>query len=119
MSTLSSALWSVGTSIPQPLMAVVAYCFVDMFVLIQASSATTLPCQWLRCGRVPTTWCAGARVPQPLGLGFAAGAMFWVAIFEVRRALFPESYEACGLLNTAAVAATSGSLMMLSHEYLF
>jgi len=86
MSTLSSALWSVGTSIPQPLMAVVAYCFVDMFVLI-----------------------------QPLGLGFAAGAMFWVAIFE----LFPESYEACGLLNTAAVAATSGSLMMLSHEYLF
>lgn len=86
MSTLGSALWSIGTSIPQPLMAVVAFYFAELFVVI-----------------------------QPIGLGFAAGAMFWVAFVE----LFPEAYAACGLSHTAAVGAASGALMMLSHEYLF
>ncbi|KAL1530764.1 hypothetical protein AB1Y20_001662 [Prymnesium parvum] len=85
MSTLGSALLSVGTSVPQPLMAVLAFYFVDMFVLI-----------------------------QPIGLGFAAGAMFWVVFVE----LFPESHEACGLVNTAAMGATSAAIMMFSHEYI-
>lgn len=84
MSTLGAALWSIGTSIPQPIMALFAFYFVDMFVLI-----------------------------QPIGFGFAAGAMFWVAFVE----LFPECYGACGLMPTAAVGGTAGAAMMLSHMY--
>ena len=60
MSLWGAALWSVTTSIPQPLMAIAAYSCVDAFVII-----------------------------QPIGLGFAAGAMLWVAWLE----LFVESYE--------------------------
>lgn len=47
----------------------------------------------------------------PIGLGFAAGAMIWIAIFE----LFP---EALALISKAeAVVATSlaGCLMLASH----
>ena len=65
MSLWGAALWSVTTSIPQPLMAIAAYSCVDAFVII-----------------------------QPIGLGFAAGAMLWVAWLE----LFVESYEVCDLL---------------------
>ena len=53
-------------------------------------------------------------VIQPIGLGFAAGAMLWVAWLE----LFVESYESCGLLSTSAVGVTSASLMSLCHAYL-
>jgi len=85
MSVWGAALWSITTSIPQPLMAVVAYACVDAAVAI-----------------------------QPIGLGFAAGAMLWVAWLE----LFVESYEACGLLSTSAVGVTSASLMSLCHAYI-
>ena len=51
---------------------------------------------------------------EPVGLGFAAGAMLWVAWIE----LFVESYPACGLLSTGAVGVTSASLMSLCHAYL-
>ena len=51
---------------------------------------------------------------EPVGLGFAAGAMLWVAWIE----LFVESYQACGLLSTGAVGVTSASLMSLCHAYL-
>ncbi|KAL1500228.1 hypothetical protein AB1Y20_012897 [Prymnesium parvum] len=85
VSTLGAALWSIGTSVPQPLMAVLAFYFVDTFVLI-----------------------------QPIGLGFAAGAMLWVALVE----LFPESIAVCGLSSTALVGAASAAIMTVSHEYL-
>ena len=85
MSVWGAALWSIFTSTPQPVMAVVAFCFVDTFVLI-----------------------------LPMGLGFAAGAMLWVAWLE----LFVESYEVCGLLSTASVGVTSASLMSVCHAYL-
>ena len=85
MSVWGAALWSTITSIPQPIMAVAAYSCVDAFVMI-----------------------------QPIGLGFAAGAMLWVAWLE----LFVESCEACGLLSTGAVGVTSASLMSLCHAYL-
>eukprot|EP00510_Aplanochytrium_minuta_P004669 CAMPEP_0184013144 /NCGR_PEP_ID=MMETSP0954-20121128/4844_1 /TAXON_ID=627963 /ORGANISM="Aplanochytrium sp, Strain PBS07" /LENGTH=342 /DNA_ID=CAMNT_0026293289 /DNA_START=357 /DNA_END=1385 /DNA_ORIENTATION=- len=60
MSRLATVVWCICSSIPQPLMAVPAYFFVDYF-----------------------------RAIVPVGLGFAAGAMGYVAIFE----LYIESRE--------------------------
>ena len=51
---LGAALWAVTTSLPQPLMALLAFRFVDTFEPI-----------------------------QPAGLGFAAGAMLYVAWVEL------------------------------------
>jgi len=35
MSVLGAALWAVLTSLPQPIMAVAGYMFVDEFVVVQ------------------------------------------------------------------------------------
>jgi len=85
MSVWGAALWSVMTSVPQPLMAIAAFLFVDAFVLV-----------------------------QPMGLGFAAGAMLWVAWME----LFIEAHEACGLMSTATTGLASAVAMGLCHSYL-
>jgi len=55
-----AALWSIFTSLPQPIFAVPAYLFITYFK------------QYL-----------------PVGLGFAAGAMFWVVFADI----VPESQE--------------------------
>lgn len=60
VSWWKAALWSIFTSLPQPLFAVPAYMFITYFK------------QYL-----------------PIGLGFAAGAMFWVVFADI----VPESQE--------------------------
>jgi ZIP family zinc transporter len=84
-SLAACAGWSVFSSLPQPLMAVPAFLFVDAF-------APALP----------------------YGIGFAAGAMFFMVFVE----LLPEAYgrasrPAVGLLTSSSLIA-----MLLVQRYL-
>jgi ZIP family zinc transporter len=82
-SLLTAIVWAVMTSIPQPLMAVPAYEFVHHFIPI-----------------------------LPVGLGFAGGAMAWVALFE----LMKEAIEDSGLVTTACVSLVSLTGMHFLQE---
>lgn len=59
-------------------------------------------------------YCLSSRSIEylPLGLGFAAGAMTFVAIFE----LLPESSEDIGIIWTGLVGAASFGVMSLAQE---
>eukprot|EP00752_Nemacystus_decipiens_P006931 g6224.t1 len=84
VSKLNTALWCVFTSLPQPLMAVPAFLFVGQFMPF-----------------------------LPIGLGFAAGAMFWVACFE----LFLEAVEDSSRLQASLTTAGSFAVMLCMHTY--
>jgi len=49
---------------------------------------------------------------QPLGLGFAAGAMLYIALFE----LLAEALEACGPRSTLPTVAASAAFMFLCQQ---
>jgi zinc transporter, ZIP family len=79
VSVLRAAGWSVFSSLPQPLMAVPAFVFVEAFEPLLAA-----------------------------GLGFAAGAMAWMAAFQ----LLPEATAETRRSSVAAVAGLAAALMI-------
>lgn len=79
-----TALWAIFTSLPQPLMAVPSYLFVEAF-----------------------------REFLPIGLGFAAGAMFWLVFAElIPEANENEKPENVGIVVTLAFAS------MIAFQYI-
>jgi zinc transporter, ZIP family len=79
-SVRSAAGWSIFSSLPQPLMAVPAFLFVE--------------------------WFSGVL---PIGLGFAAGAMLWLAAAE----LVPDALETARAGAVALTVAGAALAMLL------
>ncbi|GIW73082.1 MAG: dihydroorotate dehydrogenase [Planctomycetota bacterium] len=76
-SVLRCAVWSVVSSLPQPLLALPAFAFVEAF-----------------------------RAVLPYGLGFAAGAMVYLVFLELLPEAYEQAYPpAVGLLASLALAA--------------
>lgn len=83
VSKLTAALWCILTSIPQPIMAVPAFLFVHYFIPI-----------------------------LPVGLGFAGGAMAWVAFFE----LLAEAFEDTKSTTLTVVISTASLAVMMALQ---
>lgn len=84
-SVAACAGWSVFSSLPQPLMAVPAFLFVDAFT-----------------------------PALPYGIGFAAGAMFFMVFVE----LLPEAYEQAPRPAVSFVTSVALIAMLLFQRYL-
>jgi len=78
-SVRSAAAWSVFSSLPQPVMAVPAFLFVEQFASL-----------------------------LPAGLGFAAGAMAWMAAAE----LIPDALRHTSRLSVAVGASAAFAAML-------
>lgn len=85
VTKLRTGLWAVFTSLPQPVMALAAYLFIESFVPV-----------------------------LPVGLGFAAGAMGYVSLFE----LLAEAVEDTSLSMASAVSVVAFMLMYAAQELL-
>lgn len=86
-SPLKAVWWSIFSSLPQPLMAVPAFLFVEVFQ------------QYL-----------------PFGLGLAAGAMIWMVFADlIPEALKKCSPKKVGLWVTLAILAMSAFQVVLAH----
>lgn len=81
----SAAWWSVFSSLPQPLLALPAFLFVEQFTAV-----------------------------LPAGLGFAAGAMFWM----VGRELLPEAFARGPRVGVATDTAVAFVLMLALQLWL-
>lgn len=79
VSKATAAIWCVVTSLPQPIMAVPAFIFVHHFLPL-----------------------------LPVGLGFAGGAMMWVAIME----LLLEACEDTDVVTTGVVSTLALGFMI-------
>jgi len=80
ITKLNISLWCMMTSLPQPLMAVPAYLFVHHFIPI-----------------------------LPVGLGFAGGAMAWVAFGELLLEAFEDTEN---MITTGMISTLSLGVMM-------
>ena len=83
-SVRSAAGWSIFSSLPQPLLAVPSFLFVEQF-----------------------------RALLPAGLGFAAGAMIWMAARE----LLPEAVEDAPMRQVAGAVAAA-FIAMFTFQFL-
>jgi zinc transporter, ZIP family len=86
VSVRAAAGWSIFSSIPQPILAVPAFLFVESFKSV-----------------------------LPLGLGFAAGAMIWLASAELAPDAFAHAHR---LTAAAAIAIAFASMLMLQTLFL-
>lgn len=82
-SVLRCAGWSIFSSLPQPLMAVPAFLFVEWF-----------------------------RPVLPYGLGFAAGAMVFMVLFEI----LPKAYESLGRASVGLHVSVAFGAMVLFQQ---